>query len=188
MPGSAPYQIIAGPADVYVAPVGTAFPAVNVTPSGAWVALGQTEGGVTVRHSQDLTFITTDQHTENVKAIRTAEGLQVEFSLAELTLENYIHVLNEVTVTSAAGPPATKTVKLFKGVDVAQKSLLVKGPSPYGNFYQQYQVPVVVADGEPEVQFVKDDKSVLACTWTALGDPNAATPADRFGSLVAQTA
>lgn len=188
MPGSAPFQIIAGPADVYAAPVGTAFPAVNATPAGGWVSLGQTEGGVTVRHAQDITFITTDQHTGNVKAIRTSEGLEIEFSLAELTLENYVHVLNETTVTSAAGPPATKTVKLYKNVDIAQRALLVKGPSPYGNFFMQYQVPVVVAAGEPEVAFVKDDKSVLACTWTALEDPNAATAADRFGSLVAQTA
>jgi hypothetical protein len=184
----APFQIIAGPADVYIAPVATAFPAVNAVPGAGWVALGQTEGGVTVRHAQDIEPISTDQHTGAVKAIRTGEGLEVEFSLAELTLENYKFVLNNATVTSAAGPPATKTVGLYKGVEVAIHALLVKGPSPYMNSQMQYQVPVVYHDGEPELEFVKDDKAVLACTFTALEDLTAVSAADRFGKLVAQSA
>ena len=184
----APFEIIAGPADVYIATVGTAFPVVNVAPAGGWTSLGQTEGGVTVRHTQSIELITTDQHTGAIKAIRPEEGLEVEFGLAELTLENFARALNNATVTSAAGPPATKTIKLKKGVDVSRHALLVRGPSPYGNWNMQWQLPVVIQQDEPEVSFVKDDKTVLATTWIALEDLTAGTDADRFGTLVAQSA
>lgn len=184
----APFQIVAGPADVYIAPTGTAFPAVNAAPSGSWIALGQTEGGVTVRHTQDITQLTTDQHTGPVKAIRTAEGLEVAFGLAETTLENYKYAINNATVTTAAGPPAIKSIKLYRGVDVSLHSILVRGASAYGNFSSQYQIPVVYQAEEPEVAFVKDDKTVLSTSWIALEDPNAATTSDRFGSLIMQTA
>ena len=184
----APFEIIAGPARVYIATTGTAFPAVNAAPGGGWTDLGMTEGGVTVRHTQDVEIITTDQYTAGVKGIRTAEGLEVEFALAELTLERYKWALNNVTVVSVAGPPATKEIPLYRGVDVSRHALLVRGPSPYGNFNMQYQVPVVIQTEEPEVSFVKDDKSVLSCVWTSLIDLSAAQEADRFGKLIAQSA
>lgn len=184
----APFEIVAGPADVFIAPTGTAFPAVNAAPSGSWTNLGQTEGGVTVRHSQDITVLTTDQHTGGIKAIRVGEGLEVSFALAETTLEKYKFALNNATVTTAAGPPAIKSIKLFRGVDVAQHAILVRGASAYANFSSQYQIPVVYQADEPEISFVKDDKTVLACTFSALEDPAAATTADRFGSLIMQTA
>jgi hypothetical protein len=184
----APFEIVAGPARVYLAATGTAFPAVNAAPSGSWTDMGMTEGGVTVRHTQNIEVITTDQYTAGVKGIRTEEGLEVEFALAELTLERYKWVMNNTSVTSAAGPPAIKEIALYRGVEVSRHAILVRGPSPYGNFSQQYQVPVVIQTDEPEVSFVKDDKSVLSCTFTALLDLSAAQDADRFGKLVAQTA
>lgn len=183
-----PYQIIAGPADVFIAPTGTAFPAINAAPGVGWVPLGETEGGVTVRHTQNIERLTTDQRTAPVKGIRTEEGVEIEFSLAELTLENYKYAVNDVAVVSAAGPPATKKIQLYRGVDVARHALLVRGPSPYGNFKQQYQVPVVSQTEEPEVEFVKDDKSVLACSFAAFADMTASDDADSLGHLVAQSA
>lgn len=184
----APYQIIAGPARVYVAPTGTAFPLVNATPGGGWVDMGMTEGGVTVRHTQSIEGIMTDQYTAPVKGIRTEEGLEITFSLAEMTLEVYRWAMNNVTITTVAGPPATKEIAMFRGVDVSRHAILVRGASAYGNFNSQYQVPVVVQTDEPEVAFVKDDKTVLQCTFTAYLDLSAATDADRLGKLVMQTA
>jgi hypothetical protein len=188
MAAQAPFEIIAGPARVYLAPTGTAFPAVNAAPAGAWVDMGMTEGGVTVRHTQNVELITTDQYTAPVKGIRTEEGVEVEFALAELTLERYKWALNNVTVTSLAGPPATKEIVLYRGVEVSRHACLVRGPSPYLDAFMQYQIPVVIQTDEPEVAFVKDDKSVLQCTFTSLIDLTAATESERFGKLVAQSA
>ena len=184
----APFEIVAGPGRVWLAATGTAFPATNAAPSGSWTDMGMTEGGVTVRHTQDIEIITTDQYTAGVKGIRTNEGLECEFALAEMTLERYKWAMNNVSVTSVAGPPATKEIVLYRGVEVTRHAMLVRGPSPYMNGFMQYQVPVVIQTEEPEVSFVKDDKSVLSCVFTALLDLSAATDAERFGKLVAQTA
>lgn len=184
----APYEIIAGPARVYLAASGTAFPAINAVPGAGWTDMGMTEGGVTVRHTQSVEVISTDQYTAGVKGIRTEEGVEISFSFAELTLERYKWVMNNVAVTTVAGPPATKEIQLYRGVDVTRHAILVRGASAYGNFDSQYQVPVVIQTDEPEVAFVKDDKSVLAATFTALLDLAAATDAERFGKLVMQTA
>ena len=40
MGNSDPFEILAGPADIYVAPIGTAFPLVNVAPAVDWVHPG----------------------------------------------------------------------------------------------------------------------------------------------------
>src|SRR3989304_7428136 len=100
-----PFEIIAGPATVYVAPVGETFPAVNAVPAGNWLSLGDTDGGVTVEPQQAVNMLRPDQAIGPVKAIRTEVDLHVTFNLAELTLETMAKVLNNVTVTTGAGPP-----------------------------------------------------------------------------------
>lgn len=181
-----PFEILAGPADVYLAPPDEAFPAVNASPTGNWSYVGQTEGGVTVRHTQSVEALTSDQHTGAVKAVRTEEGLEIEFAVVELTLENYATVLNGTTVSSDAGPPAIKELNIHQGIHVDLRALLVRGRSPYGNYPAQYQVPLVYQSESPEVAFVKDDKSVLACVWNAIEDLDA-SDGEQFGKLVAQT-
>jgi len=184
----APYQILSGPAYPYVAPVGTAFPTVGVTPSGAWVSLGLTEGGVSVHHTSTINQIASDQRTGPVKALRSAEGLNIDFTLQEVTLENYARALNSATVTSAAGPPATKTINFHRGFDVAQFALLIVGNSPYGPWNMQYQVPVVYQAAEPNPVFASANNANLATSWVALEDLTAASDSLRFGQLVAQSA
>ena len=187
-----PFQIIAGPGDVYVAAVGAAFPGVDKPDTDAtftgppWTKLGQTDGGVKVKHTQTIELLDADQRTGPVKAIRSAEGLEVTFNIQELTLDKYAKALNNNTVSSAA-TPNRNTLKMYQGLDVTSFALLVRGPSPYGNFFLQYQVPVVVQTEEPEPSFMRDGKATMAFKLVAIEDPNAATSADRFGSIVAQT-
>jgi hypothetical protein len=106
--------------------------------------------------------------TAPVRGIRTNEGVEVEFALAEMTLERYKWALNNVSVTTVAGPPAVKEIVLYRGVEVSRHACLVRGPSPYMDAWMQYQILVVIQTEEPEVAFVKDDKSVLACVFTSL--------------------
>jgi hypothetical protein len=53
-----PYEVIAGPLEVWVAPVGETFPDVNDAPTGNWTKVGTSgvrsisEDGVTVSHPQ----------------------------------------------------------------------------------------------------------------------------------------
>lgn len=191
---TSPFEIIAGPAEAWVAAVGESFPDVDTadpTDGTNWIALGDTEGGVNSKHGQTIELIRTDQSTGPKKAIRTEEVLEITTQLAELTLENFAIALNDATVTevsAGAGQIGTKAIPLMQGLDVSQFALLVRGPSPYGDFDLQYQVPIVVQIAEPEPAFTRDDKAVLGVTFTALEDPDASSIGERFGKMLAQTA
>ncbi len=188
-----PYQIIAGAADVYVAPVGSTFPAVGATPGTEWRYLGHTDGGITVRHAQTIVPLRTDQVTAAVKAVRSEEDLEIQFSLAEVTPENYALALNQAT----AGPyldGSDKLVNLYRGgFGVETLAMLVRGEhlSPEGDFNLQYEVPSVYQSENPEVAFTKDAKALLACNFMAIAalafEPGA-DDADIFGVLRVGTA
>jgi hypothetical protein len=192
----APYQIIAGPCQVYIAPVTTAFPTVGTAPSGfagAWISLGHTDGGVKVMHTQTIVALRTDQVTAPVKAVRSEEDLQIDFSIVELKLENYATALNQ----AVAGPTnngGNKSLNLYRGGSgIETVAMLVRGTqlSPYGAFNLQYEVPSVYQNGSPEVDYTKDAKALLACSWIAIA-ANAfnqnVTDDQIFGVLRAATA
>jgi len=183
-----PFEIIAGPATVYVAPVGEAFPAVNAVPAGNWLSLGDTDGGVTVEPQQAVNMLRTDQAIGPVKAIRTEVDLHVTFNLAELTLETMAKVLNNVTVTTG-GSPSRRILPIGRGTSVVQQlAMLIRGPSPYGDFDCQWEIPRIVQSGAPSMMYGREDKSVLTTEWNAIVDPNAASVNEIFGRLVAQDA
>ena len=185
-----PYQIIAGVCDVYFAPVGEPFPAVDAAPAGNWLPLGHTDGGITVRHAQTIVPLRTDQVTAAVKAVRSEEDLEISFAVAELTADNYALVLNQVASTPIADGGATgKVVNMYRGgFGVETLSLLVRGEhlSPEGDFNLQYEVPSCYQSEAPEAGFTKDEKAMLQCTFLAIAalafEPGS-EDADIFGVL-----
>lgn len=188
----APYGIIAGPADVYIAPVGTAFPVANVAPSGTWVLLGVAGGksmhedGITVRREADYEDVYTLGATGPRKALRTRERLIIEFTLVDATLESYAAALNSVTVTTNVGPPADKTIPLLMGSTVTTRALLIRGTlSPYADstVNLQWEVPLVHSRSEPETVYRKGEPVGIAFTFFALQDDT-----NGFGVLRAPTA
>jgi len=193
-----PYEIIIGPYEVYLAPVGESWPDVDETPGGNWVLLGTNgkhniaDGGVTVTHSQTLEKKRNVGSTGPKKVVRTEEDLTISLLLEDLSLEQYSKALNDVPVVetaAASGTPGHRDITLRQGPDVSTFALLCKGRSPYGdNFSAQYQVPVAYQEDSPAPVFNKRDTAALQLTFTALEDPNAATDAERFGKLVSQDA
>jgi hypothetical protein len=187
-----PYEIVAGPAKVYAAPVGTDFPAIADAEDAfgtQWIRLGQTDGGVKAAHTQTVVELKTDQVTAPVKAVRSDEGLEISFSLAELTLENYAVSLNQAVSGPQSGG-GDKTVRLYRGgSQVETVALLVRGDhlSPYGDLNLQYEVPAVYQSDNPTTEFTKANKAVLACIFTAIADPDRTDDADAFGVLRAAT-
>ncbi|KKN41035.1 hypothetical protein LCGC14_0727230 [marine sediment metagenome] len=195
MPGVSPFEIIAGPAEVYLAPVSTVFPGIEVSdadngigqPFEFFISLGRTDGGVTVTFDQSIQLIRTDQVTGPVKAIRTEETLTVAFNLVDLNLENFAQALNK-TVASVIDLTTEKSILLYQGVAVQQFVMLVRGDSPYAaNDFLQFELPVVVQTGSPSVAFIRDDKAVLETEWTVLEDQDAISEALKFGTLRAGT-
>ncbi|QXN67996.1 major tail protein [Microcystis phage Mwe-Yong1] len=192
-----PFEIIPAPFTLYLAPVGTAFPVITAAPSGSWTKVGTSgdrnysEDGVTVAHSQAFGQARPVGATGPVKAWRTEEDLMVSLTLWDMTLEQYAVALNgnDVAATAAGvGTAGFKKINLYQGGEVELMSLLVRGDvSPYGASYKsQYEIPVCYQSGSPEPAFSKNGPAGLALQFTALEDPDAATPAERFGRLVIQ--
>ncbi len=192
-----PYEIIAAPFTLYLAPLGTAFPLITAAPSGDWIKVGTSgdlnysEDGVSVSHSQAFGQARPVGGTGPRKAWRTEEDLMVSLTLWDMTLEQYAVALNgnEVAATAAGvGTAGFKKLALYRGGEVELMSLLVRGDvSPYGASYKsQYQVPVCYQSGSPEPVFSKNGPAGLALQFTALEDVDAATPDARFGHLVIQ--
>jgi hypothetical protein len=186
MANTQPYEIIAGPLDVYVAPAGTAAPSLAETPGTEWRPLGLTEGGIKVSLPQTIVELRADQVTGVVKAVRSEEACEFTFDLASLTLENFSIALNKAFVGGSDG----HAVSLYRGgFQVQTLALLAKNDhlSPYGDSRLQFHVPHCFQAGAPEAAFSKDAKAVLATSWHTLVNPDRTEDEDEtfFGTLEA---
>lgn len=190
MANNEPYEILTGVGDLYVAPVGTAFPLLSAVPAVEWVHLGLTQDGVAVSSDQDIEEIRVDQETGPVKATRTEENLTITTRLAEMTLENLAKVMgNTVTDTPAGvGVIGTREVGLYRGQVVKNYAFLFRGISAYGDFPAQYEVPVGYFAGPTETEYTKDGNAQIGVEFHALVDPSAADDTEKFGRLIMQDA
>lgn len=185
-----PYEILTGVGKLYIAPAGTAFPAVNEAPGASWRDLGDTQDGVTVKLGEKVTEVMVDQETAPLKATRSEESLVIETALAEATLENLADVLGQ-TVTDTppgVGTIGTRKVQLYRGPNVKTFAFLFRGTSAYGDYPAQYELPYGYVSGEIELESTKDDNQKIKVEFHNLINPNAATDADKFGTLVMQDA
>ena len=192
---SVPLPVVAAPFEVWIGPVGESFPNIEDAPAGNWVLIGTdgsrsiTEEGVKVQHNQVNETFRSLGSTGIIKAFRTEEDLIISFIIADFTLENYKHALNENTVTDTpvGGNAGFRDIDLYLGLDVAQRALLVRGlnASPYlADTDVQWQVPIVYESGSKELVSQKGTPLLLALEYIAIEDPNASTPEDRFGKLI----
>lgn len=191
-----PYEIVGAPLTLWLAPVGTAFPLINAAPAAGWIKVGTngdanySEEGVTVTHSETIATATPAGRTGAAKAWRTGEQLMVGVTLWDITLEQYAAALNGAvvaTTAAGAGTAGFKKMGLSQNQDVTLYALLARGVSPYGDgMAAQYQVPRCYQSGNPAPQYQKGVPTGLALEFMALEDPNAASAAERFGSLIAQ--
>lgn len=75
---------VAGNATIYVAPVGTAFPAFGVAPAAPWLDLGYvTEDGITANYGREITEIYAMQSVEPVRIIATRMPKTIAFALMQ---------------------------------------------------------------------------------------------------------
>lgn len=187
---SAPFEVLVGAYTVWLAPTGTAAPATNAAPSGSWIKVGTSgtdnydEKGVTVKHSQTVGTWTPAGSTAPRKAYRTAESLEIDLTLVDLSMAQYAQALNNATVSTQVGPPATQTFSLLQGTTVQLFSLLARGASPVNDqLSAQYWVPIVFQNGNPSPVFSKGAPAGLDLSFMALKDST-----NGFGTYVAQTA
>ncbi len=193
MPTNTPYGQLAGTCLFYIAPlaagVAEAEDLVDVTPSGNWVALGETDGDQSVQRGGSLTYFRDNDHTGPRKAVRPNEELKITATLVNLTMEQRAYVLSmaQSDITTAV-TPSRKILANKRGFYPTVYSLIVKGTvdSPYGALPGQYYIPMGVFDGEPTEVRSKDGRPGLEFTFTALED-TAQSSGEEFGVLTVQT-
>lgn len=174
---SAPFEVIAAPADVYVAATGAAFPLVDAAPASAtWTLLGvvgmkdQSQDGVTVTNSQTMGEFTGAGGTVVRKRWRQAEGVTVAVTYADLSAPLYAMSLDAaLTVTApASATPGTSKFEMYRGTQVAAYALIVRGLSPFNDtMVAQYQVPGVHQMGNPAPKYSPAGPAELALEYHA---------------------
>lgn len=188
---SAPYEIISGPASIFIAATGTTFPLIDATPSGSWTDLGKTDGGVEVANEHNVVEFMADQVTQPIKAIRSEQKIRVKFTLTEITLERLAKVLNSQTVTDTAAGSGVAGIRHFlleEGADLPVWAMLVRGPSPYMAANMQFELPMVVQVSTFNARFSRQDRMLVATEWLAIYDSAGSTTGGKYGRLVAQDA
>ena len=174
---AAPYEVIAAPYTVWVAPTSTAKPNVNVTPSGSWTKLGTSgtksydKKGVIVTHGQTIVGWKPAGSTGARKVWRTEEFVTVELDLVDLTAEMYAKVLNDSTLTTTTSPPV-KSFNLQQGAVINELALLCRGISPLGeSLNAQYFIPIVYQAADPAPAYAGEGQpAMLTCKFQSLED------------------
>ena len=179
-----PYDTVVGPGSVWLAPVGTAFPVVDLaTPAAAWISLGETDGGLTFTPKRSVKKHYTDQSFAPKKTTVTLRETEVSVALAQITLERLAKILDGqaiVTVAAGAGTAGYRYFTLSAAATLPQYAMLIRVPSPYGDGYTQIELACVSPSGDQKIVFKKDDMSTIPTTWDALEDP---ANAGRFGTV-----
>lgn len=179
-------DVVAGPAHVWVARVGSVFPEPDGIIGSAWLSLGQTVGGVSVDYKQSVVKVQGDLGTGTIYAYRDMESLTVSFAIVSSTLALLSKALNDAAIEAIPGDDTVLAVPLYQGPPVARYALLVRGPSPYVEAnHQQYQVPVVSQLGDIRQSYGRDGMSVVPFSLEAIEDPAALAANLRFGQLIA---
>ena len=191
-----PYEIICAPYTLYLAPYGTAFPDLSVedptADASGWVLLGTsgnksyTDTGVTVTTSQTIGEFTGAGSTAARKAWRTAEGVTIAASLADLSVSAWEAALDAVASQTAPGDGVSgdSHMELLRGIPVKNHALLVKGISPVSeSLSAQFEIVSCYQGGNPAPVFSKANPSELACEFHLLE-----TTLDTLGTLRIGTA
>lgn len=193
-----PQELVAAPLTLYMAPIGTAVPAIDASPStitgAGWTLIG-TNGtndydstGLTVTHNQTLATFTPVGTTAPVAVWRTDEQLTVSVTLADTSPTAYALALNDVattTIVATTGVAGEVDVPLLQGTNVSIYALLAVGISALNNSLNaQYAIPAVYQSANPAPVYKKGTPAELALTFATILDPNGGG----FGKLREQSA
>lgn len=181
---SEPFEVIAGPIEVYRAPVATTFPVIGAAPAVDWTLIGKNgskdyaESGLTIRHVTDIATWYSLGRSGPVKSFMNQEGLEIEFIVNDLTAEAYAQGLNKdvadvVDTPAASGVPGYRSLELSRGFAIPTWALLLRlGMSPYGDgFVSQWEIPMAQNIGTPELVFVKNEPVGIQYMFRCLEDP-----------------
>lgn len=185
-------EIINGPLELYWAPVGEAFPAVNAAPAGAWTLIGSSgsvnyhEDGVSLAFDKSFEVFRGLGNTYPLKTFITETDAFARVRMVDLTLAQFRLAFNNNAVTVDAGPPAIEHMDLDVGSDLVEMALLVRGEGKSPQFATgnvQFELNRVVNTGSHEMTFSKGEPAGVDLEFRIMLDAN-----DAVGRVVVQTA
>lgn len=191
-----PTQVVAAPYTAWLAPVGTAFPAIDAAEGDFaedWFKLGGAgakdygDDGVTATSEQTIVEFRGADSTGVRKVWRSEENLLIALMLHDTSPEQYAKVLNDAVVTTVAadvGTAGEQSFPLLQGREVAVYALYARGRSPLdSSLAAHYKVPIVYQAANPAPQWQKGGPAGLACEFRAIADDT-----DGFGDFSGQSA
>lgn len=195
---STPQEIVASGLTLYMAGLGTAYPAIDATPTqitgGGWTLVGTNgqldydSAGLTITHNQTLATFQSVGTTAVQKVWRTNEQLEIAVTMADVTPTSYALALNDVAVTTVnatTGVAGEQDVPLLQGTSVAVYAMIAVGISALNNsMAAQYAVPALYQSSNPAPVGKLGAPMELALTFATLLDPNGGG----FGNLRQQSA
>jgi hypothetical protein len=164
MPGlEAANVVVAGTGAVYVAPEGTAMPAVLTALADPWVDVGYVgEDGVTFTISREQEDIAAWQSVEPVRVLITTEPKVIAFELMEFDEESLMLAFRGGTVD--AGPPAVYTPPDAGAADV--RAMVIDGIDGASTF--RFCFPRVSLQGDVEWVLNRSDAIRLPLEFAVL--------------------
>lgn len=171
----APHEVVAAPLTVYLAPVGTTFPAlddIEASFNPLWIKLGTSgsknydDAGIDITHDEEVSDFTPAGSTMSVKRFRTAETFEATLNLVDLSPDQYALIMNNATVTdtpAGVGVPGSSEFSLFRGDQVNAFSVLLRGQSSVDNeLNMDYRFTRAFVSASGSVNFNKGEPARLA--------------------------
>lgn len=124
-------EVLLGPGTMYAAPVGEAAPAdPDTAVAGNWEDIGYSEDGWNLVADLTYEFFTPAEEADPIATLKTAQEAHLRGVAAQGSLENLQLALGGGTITTDAGPPATKTYTAPESTGFSYFSLLFRGNAP----------------------------------------------------------
>lgn len=190
-------EIINGPFDVYLAPVGEAYPYINVAPAGNWDKVGANasrhydEEGVVVEFLQEIKKHAGLGGTEVLKIMREMEEMITTFTLFDLKSGEVVKAFNLATTTTDTNPGVGQggyqSFSLLRGLSVTSMAMLIRGEDKSPDLITenvQFEIPEVVQVASPKIVFSKGGKAGVEFKLQAIANYAYQSGAAPYGRLL----
>lgn len=177
---AAPFELIIGPATVYIGPDGQVAPEISGTPTSPWQLLGTTgadtysEDGVTFSNDQTIFQQFVLGSTAPVKAGRTQENTTVGLTIFDISAETFSRIFNDNPVTdvgAGSGTAGYRSVPFLRGPDVTIFSMIVRTFSPYGDgYFANLWIPRAYVASTGGITYSKNAVAGVELEFTAVLD------------------
>lgn len=186
-------NVIVGVASLYIAPSGTASPAVPTIagatswpiPSSPWVSSGFTETGVTLNVDRKTGEIRVEEQSTPVLITPDTLDVTIDITFAEDTVQNMLNAYGGGTITTTAASsttPGLTTLNLSDGLTAV--AVLFYGVNTFG-FQRQVYIPSMVSAGKVKTEYMRmKTPRLYPATFTAVCAPSSIEITDITAAVV----